>query len=382
MYFNRTIPEGMPNDQLTSLRVLSVASDIVQFLGYTASLFGIGDSPMENEKTMQGWAIALKTAIKKDHDHERFLEIRDERIANIPVRIYKPKKIDAGKKSTGLVFLHGGGWTIGTVDMYHSVISRLAKEADVVLVSVEYRLAPKYTFPAQFHDCYAVVKTLLATGDKYGIDASRLVVSGDSAGGNLAAAVALKLRDEGKQQLAAQILIYPPLQFMDFSLPSYKKLSTSFLTTYKMASYWSYYMTGTPDMVSSFLAHSHSKHLQNTKYSSYIGVEEKGQRKPQIKPLDGIPEVVLDALTDYRASPLMADNLKGLPKTLLMSCEFDILKDENVLYKARLQDAGVKVTHYNYMTYHAFMFVQNDPMFTTEEFNQMFRDLVDYLKEL
>ena len=78
----------------------------------------------------------------------------------------------------------------------------------------------------------------------------------------------------------------------------------------------------------------------------------------------------------------MADNLKGLPKTLLMSCEFDVLKDENFLYKARLQDAGVKVTHYSYMTYHAFLFVQNDPTFTTEEFNQMFRDLVDYLKEL
>ena len=169
---------------------------------------------------------------------------------------------------------------------------------------------------------------------------------------------------------------------MDFSLPSYKKLSTSFLTTYKMASYWSYYLTGTPDMVSSFLVHNHSKHLQNTKYSSYIGVEEKGQRKSQIKPLDGIPKVVLDALTDYRASPLMADNLKGLPKTLLMSCEFDVLKDENFLYKARLQDAGVKVTHYSYMTYHAFWFVQNDPTFTTEEFNQMFQDLVDYLKEL
>ena len=67
-----------------------------------------------------------------------------------------------------------------------------------------YRLAPKYTFPAQFHDCYAVVKTLLATGDKYGIDTSRLVVSGDSAGGNLATAIALKFRDEGKQ-LAAQV---------------------------------------------------------------------------------------------------------------------------------------------------------------------------------
>ena len=70
---------------------------------------------MENEKTMQGWVIALKSATKNDHDHERFLEIKDERIANIPVRIYKPKNIDTGRKSTGLVFLHGGGWTIGTV---------------------------------------------------------------------------------------------------------------------------------------------------------------------------------------------------------------------------------------------------------------------------
>lgn len=87
----------------------------VCFKGYTASLIGIGNSPMENEKTMQGWVIALKSAIKNDHDHERFLEIKDERIANIPVRIYKPKDIDTGKKSTGLVFLHGGGWTIGTV---------------------------------------------------------------------------------------------------------------------------------------------------------------------------------------------------------------------------------------------------------------------------
>ena len=109
---------------------------------------------------------------------------------------------------------------------------------------------------------------------------------------------------------------------------------------------------------------------------------EKGQRKPQIKPLDGIPKVVLDALTDYRASPLMADNLKGLPKTLLMSCEFDVLKDENFLYKAHLQDAGVKVTQYSYMTYHPFWFVQNDPTFTTEKFNQLFQDLVDYHKEL
>ena len=169
---------------------------------------------------------------------------------------------------------------------------------------------------------------------------------------------------------------------MDFSLPSFKTQTTAFSSTRGVAGFWSYYMTGTPDMASSFLVHNHSMHLRNTKYSSYVGIEDKGQRKSQIKPLDGIPKVVLDALTDYRASPLMADNIKGLPKTLLITCEFDVLKDDGVLYKRRLQDAGVKVTHYNYMTYHGFLGVQNDPKFVTEVFNQALRDILDFLNEL
>ncbi|KAJ7392844.1 alpha/beta hydrolase fold [Desmophyllum pertusum] len=135
-------------------------------------------------------------------------------------------------------------------------------------------------------------------------------------------------------------------------------------------------------MASSFLTHNHSMHLRNTKYTSYIGVEDKGQHKALKKPLAGIPKVVLDALTDYRASPLMADNLKGLPKTLLITCEFDVLKDDGLLYKSRLLDAAVKVTHFNYMTYHAFLAVQSSSLFVTEEFNQAVRDIVDYLKEL
>ena len=82
--------------------------------------------------------------------------------------------------------------------------SRTFTKFSVIIIIFRYRLAPKHTFPVQFHDCYAVVRTLLATGDKYGIDTNRLVVAGDSAGGNLATGVALKLQDEGKQ-LAAQV---------------------------------------------------------------------------------------------------------------------------------------------------------------------------------
>ena len=180
-----------------------------------------------------------------------------------------------------------------------------------------------------------------------------------------------------------QILIYPALQFMDFSLPSIKKQSSPLLTRDKLAVLWSYYMTGMPNMVSSFLENSHSMHLRNTKYSSYVGVEDKElQLKQPKKALDNIPKAVLDGLTDYRVSPLMADSLKGLPKTLLITCEYDVLKDDGLLYKARLLGAGVKVTHYNYMSYHDLVLVQTNIQFRTEEYRQAFQDIVDYIKEV
>ena len=167
---------------------------------------------------------------------------------------------------------------------------------------------------------------------------------------------------------------------MDFSLPSFQNHGSRLLSLEQLAGYWSYYMTGSADTVSSFLANNHSRHLCNTKYSSYIGVGEKGQQNQQKKPLGGIPIIVLDSLVDYRASPLMANSLKGLPKTLIITCEFDILKDDGLLYRARLLDAGVKVTHLNYMSYHAFLAIQASPYFVAEEFNQALRDIVDFVK--
>ena len=141
-------------------------------------------------------------------------------------------------------------------------------------------------------------------------------------------------------------------------------------------------MTGTPNMASSFVVNNHSMHLHNTKYSSYIGIDDQEQRKAQQKPLAEIPKAVLNGLTDYRVSPLMADNMKGLPKTLLITSEYDVLKDDGLLYKARLQGAGVQVSHYNYMTYHAFLIIQKAPFLSTEELHLAFRDIVDYIRAL
>ena len=179
-----------------------------------------------------------------------------------------------------------------------------------------------------------------------------------------------------------QILLYPAVQFLDLSLPSFKTKDSPILSQRDVAEYWSYYMTGTPNLASTFLANNHSVHLRNTKYSSYVGVKDKEQQKALKTPPGNIPKAVIDGLIDYRVSPLMADSLKGLPKTLLITCEYDVLKDDGLLYKARLLGEGVKVTHLNYMTYHAFLAYQSVPFLTTEEFSQGLRDITDYLKAL
>ncbi|XP_068672395.1 arylacetamide deacetylase-like [Montipora foliosa] len=376
LYYNQLIPEGLRDVHHSSVRLYGACYYVGYYMCYIASLVGIGDHPLKNMNALLLWKPLIE--IKMD----KLWEMEDTTISNVPVRIYRPKYIDKGQKTTGIVYIHGGGWAFGSPDLFHAFTYQWAKGAGAVLISVDYRLTPKYTFPVQFYECYAVINTVLDNADQYGIDRNRFVVAGDSVGGNLAAAVTLKLQDENKK-IAAQVLIYPTLQFMNFSLPSSKTMGSAVLTAERMAYFWSYYITGSSNMTSSFLVTNHSSHLLNTKYSSYIGVNNKEKHKAgKMNPLQGIPKAVLDALTDYRASPLMADNLKGLPKTMLITCEYDILRDDGLLYKARLQDAGVEVKHFNYMTIHAFLVIQTLPILTTKEFHQAVQDLSDFIKEL
>ncbi|XP_068686137.1 arylacetamide deacetylase-like [Montipora capricornis] len=378
LYYNQLIPKGLPDDHHASVRLYGTSQDIGYFLGSLASLVGIGDHPIN----MNAFLRLLKPFSQIEMD--KSWEMEDTTISNVPVLIYRPKYLDKGEKRTGVVYIHGGGWVFGAPDLFHPFTYPLAKGSDAVLISVDYRLAPKHPFPVQFHECYAVVDTVLDNAYLYGIDRNRIVIAGDSSGGNLAAAVALKLRDENKK-IAAQVLIQPTLQFMDFSLPSIKSMDSGAITANLLAHFWSHYITGSSSMAPSFLVNNHSSHLLNTKYSSYIGVNDKEKHKTEKitgKPSYLIPKAVLDALTDYRASPLMADNLKGLPKTMLITCEYDILRDDGLLYKARLKDAGVEVRHINYMAFHAFYVVQTLSFLTTQEFHLAVQDITDFIKEL
>jgi len=213
----------------------------------------------------------------------------------IPARVYVPFGGTAPRPL--LVYFHGGGWVVGSLEGYDTSCRRLALAADCVVVSVDYRLAPEHPFPAAVHDAWDAVTWCVAAATELGIDTSRVIVAGDSAGGSLATVVALQARDENGPAIALQVLIYPATDLTRES-PSYVRNASGYMLT-AAALRW-------------FI-------------ERYV------------------PDVRQRA--DWRASPLLHPSLAGVAPALVISAEYDPLVDENEAYAKRLEDAGVP-THY------------------------------------
>ena len=214
--------------------------------------------------------------------------------ADVPVRIYRPDSLPA--RAPCVVYIHGGGFMKGSPASSDSTGWGLALGARAVCVSVDYRLAPEHKHPEAFNDCYGVVTHLAANAQQYGIDASRIAVGGDSAGGCLTAAVCLAARDRGGPAIAAQVLIYPCLTD-DLSAPSFAYNSEPpGLTTASMKQYWEWYLTDQPS-------------------------------------------------ADPYGTPMVASDLSGLPPSFVVTAEYDPLYNDGFDYAARLRQAGVPVTY-------------------------------------
>ncbi|MEZ6050719.1 MAG: alpha/beta hydrolase [Planctomycetaceae bacterium] len=221
----------------------------------------------------------------------------------IPVRVYTPL-IDTAEldemetPETGrpmLMFFHGGGWVTGSIETHEAICRRLANECRSLVISVDYRLAPEHKFPAAIDDSYAATQWALNRAEHLGGDPARLFVCGDSAGGNLAAAVCLRAREEDGPAVRGQILIYPITDF-NFDTPSYTENASGYhLTADNMRWFWQQYLADESD----------GKH-----------------------PL---------------ASPLRASDHSGLPATLMVTVEADPLRDEGLAYADALATAGVHV---------------------------------------
>ncbi|NXS05181.1 AAAD deacetylase, partial [Oxylabes madagascariensis] len=237
---------------------------------------------------------------------------------------------------------------------------RISNELNAVVVSVNYRLAPQHHFPAQFEDVYAVTKFFLQSKvlSQYGVDPARVCVAGDSAGGNLAAAVAQQLSEdpEVKTKLKAQVLIYPALQTLDMNLPSYQdNADKPLLSRSLMVRFWSEYFTSDPALREAMASNSHvpaeAGHLLPfVNWSRWLPAEMRGARAyGGVMP--GSAELArrYPGFLDPRAAPLLASEarLRRLPPAYILTCEHDVLRDDGAMYAARLRAAGVPVTHHH-----------------------------------
>ena len=216
----------------------------------------------------------------------------------IPARIYTPLKLrQTNELAPGLVFFHGGGWVIGDLDSHDVVCRKLADEGQLIVVSVDYRRAPEHKFPAAVDDAIAATTWIAGHATELGIDAGRLLVGGDSAGGNLAAVVAIAARDGKGPAISGQVLIYPATDFAMMH-PSHSEPETSILLTHSVIRWFrDHYLNGAAD------------------------------------------------IHDWRASPARASTLIGLPPAYVLTAGADPLRDEGDEYARRLKDAGVAVTH-------------------------------------
>jgi acetyl esterase len=216
--------------------------------------------------------------------------VSDETVDNVPIRIYQGD----GDPTGLIVYFHGGGFVIGSIGLMDNVARELAHASGAVVISVEYRLAPENPYPAGLEDCESVTRWALANVDRFNVALDRVVVAGESAGGNLAAAVALRLRDSGDRSLAGQILMYPgvagPLVH-----PSTVEFDGLVISRKAGETYWA--------------AYSGDHNIDRDPY----------------------------------AAPLHADSLKDLPPAVVVLGGCDMLRDEGREFAGRLRDEGVKV---------------------------------------
>lgn len=252
----------------------------------------------------QARAADLASIQESGGDPEPVAEVTDREIAGpggpLPIRVYRPV---VGVELPVLVYFFGGGWTLGTIDTSDAVCRSLANAAGCLVVAAGYRLAPEHRFPAAVHDCHAAVRWVAEHAAELGADADRIAVGGDSAGGNLAAAVTLLARDEGGPALTGQLLVYPNTDYRSPTASMREGTDPYLFNATSVAWYWENYLAS---------------------------------------PEDGMHPL---------ASPLRAESLAGLPPALVITAEYDPLRDQAEEYARRLgrDGAHVVLTRYDGM---------------------------------
>jgi len=215
----------------------------------------------------------------------------------LKLRVYTPTAVEPGTLQPVIVFYHGGGWVIGSLDSHDELCRRLALESNCCVIAVDYRLAPEHPFPAAMQDAYDAFNYIAEHAHDWQIDTSRLAIAGDSAGGNLATVVCLAAKDNGTTMPAAQLLFYPSTGKGEGTL-SYEENGQGYILTAEMMSWFE---------------------------KSYFKGEENAK--------------------EPYASPLLATDLSGMPPAMIITAQYDPLRDQGAQYAERLKESGNQV-HY------------------------------------
>jgi acetyl esterase len=268
-----------------------------QIRAFLADQQAAGAPPLETLPVLEARQAAIDGMAQWKGEPEPVASVEDLRVngpdGSFAIRVYSPERIEP---SPALVYFHGGGWVVCDLDTHDVICRAIARRSGAVVVAVDYRLAPEHKFPAAVIDCYAATQWVSGNAERLGIDPRRIAVGGDSAGGNLSAVVSLESRDNAGPHIALQVMVYPVTDLSSFDTPSYREFAEGYgLTASEMEWFSTHYLA-----------------------------------RPE------------DARCVH-ASPLLAQDLRGLPPALVITAECDPLRDEGEAYARRLQEAGVPV---------------------------------------
>ncbi|XP_021088238.1 arylacetamide deacetylase-like 4 [Mesocricetus auratus] len=283
--------------------------------------------------------------------------VKDLHFGTIPVRLFQPKAASS-KPRRGIIFFHGGGAVLGNLDSYHNLCTFLARESDSVLLSVGYRKLPYHTHPHLFYDCVNASIHFLKSLNAYGVDPSRLVICGESIGAAAAAAVTQTLVGRADlPKIRAQVLVYPVLQTFYFQLPSHlQNANVPFLTKDFMMTCICKYLNIDPSWKEAMLTGACMPPSAWRKYEKWLSPDNipKMFRSEYQQPQSPAPfneAAYLETKHTMNAdiSPLLADDkiIAQVPEAFLVTLQWDIIRDDGLLYKKRLENQGVPVTWYH-----------------------------------
>ena len=326
--------------------------------------------------------------------HHPHVDCQVSKIANVDVRIYRPATRKSLAKLPCLVYLHGGGWMVGSAESYHPLTNRLCKDTESIVISVDFRLAPEHPYPAALDDCLSVVRAILDCDLgkfedchlPWEIDASMVALAGDSAGGNLAATVALDLLRMNDDRLFACAMICPVTQVSTMQHSS----AIQYRPKYGRANlgwFLSIYAGVTPNskILKSIYNDKHVTKEHKDKYFDVVYSNRSCQVVDDcVEKDDHVPDEIFQLATNPRAWPLLAEGrlLAKLPKMFVQSCSHDVLRDENFRFVERLRLNGTKSVTHSHMLRAQHVESINCGVFRSKASRQGYREIIDFFKSI